>query len=58
MAIQRKRFTISITQSMETELEKVRQEWYENDTKSDMIRDLIVRGLQVSINNAKSNHKI
>lgn len=45
MATQLKRFTISLTHSMELELDKVKQERYEKVTKSDMIRDLIVRGL-------------
>lgn len=45
MATQLKRFTISLTNFMESELEKIRQERYDGVTKSDMIRDLITRGL-------------
>ena len=40
-----RRFTIFITPSMEVELGMVKKERYCQDTQSDMIRDLIVRGL-------------
>lgn len=45
MATNLKRFTISVTPSMEISLDKAKQERYYKDTQNDMIRDLIVRGL-------------
>lgn len=40
-----RRFTISITPSMEVDLRMVKKECYCLDTQNDMICDLIVRGL-------------
>ena len=40
-----KRFTISITPSMEVDLNAVKEECYCDGTRNDMIRDLISRGL-------------
>lgn len=40
-----RRFTISITPSMEVDLRMVKKERYCQDTQNDMIRDLIIRGL-------------
>lgn len=45
MATNLKRFTISVTPSMEVSLDKAKQERYYKGTQNDMIRDLIVRGL-------------
>ena len=45
MATKLKRFTISITNDMELDLNAVKKETYYADTKSEMIRDLIYRGL-------------
>lgn len=45
MATELKRFTISVTPSMEISLDKAKQDRYYKDTQSDMIRDLINRGL-------------
>lgn len=45
MATDLRRFTISITPSMEVDLGLVKKERYCKDTQNDMIRDLIVRGL-------------
>lgn len=45
MATDLKRFTISITPSMEIDLDTVKKERYCKETQSDMIRDLIARGL-------------
>lgn len=45
MATDLKRFTISITPSMEVDLDAAKKERYCKDTQSDMIRDLIMRGL-------------
>lgn len=45
MAANIKRFTISITPSMEMDLKLVKKECYCKDTQNDMLRDLIVRGL-------------
>lgn len=44
-ATELKRFTISITPSMEVELNLVKKERYYKNTQSYMIRDLISRGL-------------
>lgn len=46
MATDLKRFTVSITSSMEEGLDKVKKELYYKDTQSSMIRDLIIRGLR------------
>ena len=40
-----RRFTISITPSMEVDLRMVKKERYCQDTQNDMFRDLIIRGL-------------
>lgn len=45
MAADLKRFTISITHSMEVDLDTVKKERYCQDTRNEMIRDLIERGL-------------
>lgn len=45
MAVGLKRFTISVTPSLEVELKLVKKEFYCKDTQNEMIRDLIVRGL-------------
>ena len=41
-----KRFTISITPSMESSLDKAKRDFYYKDTQNEMIRDLIIRGLE------------
>lgn len=46
MATDLKRFTISITPKMETDLDAVKQRLYYKDTRNAMIRDLIIRGLE------------
>lgn len=46
MATNMRRFTISITPNMDMELDKAKQKIYYKDTWNDMIRDLIMRGLQ------------
>jgi metal-responsive CopG/Arc/MetJ family transcriptional regulator len=45
MATDLKRFTISITQSMEVDLDRAKKARYYKDTRNEMIRDLIIRGL-------------
>lgn len=45
MATELKRFTISVTPSMEAELDSAKKERYYRGTRNDMIRDLINRGL-------------
>jgi len=40
-----KRYSISVTQDMEASLEAVKQELYSQDSQSEMLRDLIARGL-------------
>ncbi len=46
MATDLKRFTISITPKMEADLDSAKQRRYYRDTQNNMIRDLIVRGLE------------
>lgn len=46
MATDMRRFTISVTSSMDIELNKAKKETYYKDTQNEMIRDLIMRGLQ------------
>lgn len=46
MATDLRRFTISITPSMEVDLDKAKKERYYKDTQNEMIRDLIIRGLR------------
>jgi hypothetical protein len=45
MATDLKRFTISVTPSMEADLDVAKRERYYKGTQNDMIRDLISRGL-------------
>ncbi len=45
MATDLKRFTISITDEMELDLNEEKKETYYAETQSEMIRDLITRGL-------------
>lgn len=45
MAAGLKRFSVSVTPSLEVELKLVKKERYCKDTQNEMIRDLIVRGL-------------
>ena len=45
MATDLRRFTISITPTMEVDLDKAKKERYYKDTQNEMIRDLIIRGL-------------
>lgn len=45
MAADLRRFTITISPSMEVDLGMVKKERYCQNTQNDMIRDLIVRGL-------------
>lgn len=46
MATDLRRFTISITPSMEVDLDKAKKERYYKDTQNEMIIDLIIRGLR------------
>lgn len=43
----RMRFTISISDEMKDELERIKQEKYYNTTRNAMINDLIALGLKV-----------
>lgn len=45
MASEKKRFTISVTPSMEVDLDAAKKERYYKGTQTEMIRDLILRGL-------------
>jgi len=46
MATNMRRFTISVTPDMNMELDEAKKETYYKSTQNDMIRDLIMRGLQ------------
>ena len=46
MATTLRRFTISVTPSMDADLDAAKKERYYKSTQSDMIRDLISRGLE------------
>lgn len=45
MATESKRFTISLTPELEHRLDRAKQEKYYNRSQSQMVRDLILRGL-------------
>ena len=45
MATDLKRFTISITDELEMDLNEEKKETYYAETQSEMVRDLIARGL-------------
>lgn len=47
MSTEFKRFTVSATPELEKELDKVKKERYYNQPQSQMVRDLIARGLAV-----------
>lgn len=46
MATKLKRFTISITPEMEVDLDAAKKEHFYNTNQNDMIRTLIIRGLE------------
>ena len=46
MATDMRRFTISIPHDLDMALDKAKREIYYKDTQNEMIRDLIMRGLQ------------
>ena len=46
MATDMRRLSISIAPDMEMELHEAKKEIYSMDTQSEMIRDLIIRGLK------------
>ena len=46
MAANLKRLTISITPTMELDLEQAKEKRYDKVTQNDMIKDLIIRGLE------------
>ncbi len=47
MATTRKRFTISITPDIEADLDITKKEYFYKDTQNEMIRALIIKGLNV-----------
>lgn len=51
-----KRFTVSINQDMEMDLNKAKKETYYKETQSEMLRDLINRGL-ASLKEAKDSNR-
>lgn len=57
MAFTSKRFTISVTPGMETELAEVKREYYCNSTFNEMLKDLIIRGLKSSKTEGENTRK-
>ena len=57
MATDLKRFTISITPTMEKDLDALKQRKYYSNTRNDMIRDLIVLGLK-ALNAAEASEDV
>lgn len=45
MATKLRRFTVSVTPEIEVDLNSIKQEYFYNDTRAEMIRELIKRGL-------------
>lgn len=57
MATENKRFTISLTPELEHRLDRAKQEKYYNRSQSQMVRDLILRGLNTFYqDNSCNNH--
>lgn len=54
MSTKLKRFTVTIPQNMEMEIEAMKRQQYYSITQSELIRDLLMRGLEV-INQEKGN---
>ena len=57
MATDLKRFTISITPTMEKDLDALKQRKYYSNTRNDLIRDLIVLGLK-ALNAAEASEDV
>lgn len=57
MATDLRRFTISVTPTMETDLDRVKKECYYKSTQNEMIRDLIIHGLETLQLNQEENSK-
>lgn len=53
MATKLKRFTISVTPNMEVGLDSVKKEYFYNTTQTEMIRELIIRGLDTLMNDSE-----
>lgn len=45
MAVERKRYTISVPLEVEAELNELKRDRYRQTTRNEMFRDLLVRGL-------------
>lgn len=52
-----KRFTVSVSNEMEKRLKEEKEETYHADTQSEMIRDLIKRGLTELRAESRKNDK-
>jgi len=55
MATNMKRFTISITPEMDATLAQLKKEVYYDRTRSEMIRDIIMRGLAATTDQKASD---
>lgn len=58
MATDLKRFTISVTPDIETDLDIAKKEYFYKTTQNEMIRTLIMKGLDVLKSEDKNNAKI
>ncbi|MDF2844775.1 MAG: hypothetical protein K0R00_3201 [Herbinix sp.] len=54
MATDLKRFTISVTPEIEAKLDLAKKEYFYKNTQNEMIRSLIVKGLNSLKNNSES----
>jgi hypothetical protein len=55
MSVKWKRYTISVTNQIETDLDAAKKEYFYNNTKSEMLRQLIVLGLDTLMADKKEN---
>lgn len=57
MATDLKRFTISVTPDIETDLDRAKKEYFYKTTQNEMIRALIMKGLDVLKSEDRDNEK-
>lgn len=54
-SMNKRRFSISVEDELQMKLESTKEEYYKNANRSNMIRDLIIRGLQSGKNEPELN---
>jgi hypothetical protein len=54
-SMNKRRFSISVEDELQMKLESTKEEYYKNANHSNMIRDLIIRGLQSLKNEPELN---